>query len=326
MASTYDLKYVPPKKGDEWKPETLVGALQQRQKLENLNPQSKKDLETIANTYTGAEVLNKATEKDVGEYVDAYKAGFDTRTAEYVLGNLKSAIKDTDQQRLIPLAMQLPVKKRKAGEGTELSEDDKKYNAVVEAVLNLREIDEARQNEEGLEAEVKKELEGINDDSKKFWSRHLGSEKIYNHRRGKAVNKAVGQIGAYGLAPYFSEAIKLSDVAEAEFAEKAKSLEETMKKEIESLAASTGVSPTPQQIGEVKDKYAPETEKLQEEYVPLIRVGKMNVKQFILNGQGKEIPGLNSLIANKYLTLKAEEEAKEAAKKKAEEEEAAKKK
>jgi hypothetical protein len=319
MASGYDLKYTSIKKGEEWKPEILAGALDKRRAFAKLNPQSGKDLETIANNYISPVLLTTSSEEDIARAVKGYGNFLDSATNDYVLSNLKSAVGYADQQRLIPIALNLPTKKRKAKEGQELSEEDKKYNGVVDAVLKMKEIAQARQSKEGLAKEVEKEFEGATDISKKFWLSYWGAEKVYAYRQEKAQNAAIKSIIGYGLAPYFSAAIKVSDSAESEFADKSKKLETTLTEEVKAIKTKTGLDATPLEVAKIRDKYTPEIEKLQKEYSSLL-----GAKQFILNG-AEEMPGLISLVEGKYLADKKQKEAEEAAKKKAEEAAKAKK-
>ncbi len=312
MGSSYDLKYLPPKPGDEWKPETLVSSMGRIREFRGLNPQSGKGLERIANEYIAPEILSLGSEEEISKVVNSYSGMIDSSVGSYVINNLNKALGYVDQRALLPIALNLPVKKRKAKDGEELSDKDKKYNDVADSILRLKRISEARKSKEGLVKEIEAELEGADERSKEFWLKTLGAEAIYEHRQMKSHNVSIKKVIDYGLAPYFSDALKLSDSSERDFAEKKKKLDSKMQEEFNALASRAGLPPTPKEIGLIRDKYAPEFEKLKGEFA-----GYTNARQLILEGHGEEMPGLISLVEFKYLQdkKKKEEEAKKAEKK-----------
>jgi hypothetical protein len=300
MASGYDLKYVPPKKGDEWKPETLVGSLEKIQKLGKLNPNSGKDLETIMGEFMGPELGNFGAEQR-GAVLNSYANSVNSSIGDYVLGNVKDVVDYVGKQKVLPLAAKLPYSARKAAEGATLSESDVKYNAIVSAGDSFKKIIEAVKTEEGAKKELEAEFAGTSDFAKQVWLRALGPQAFLQYRVEKAQNKLLKAIDDYGVAAYIKDAVAISDKAEKEFNDKKKSIMEKQKSELEEKLSAGTV--TPMDEAKLNDKYAAEIAEVQKKYA-----GLQDARQFVLIG-AEETQGLLGLVASKYDFEKKKAEA-----------------
>lgn len=315
MPSTYDLKYVPPKKGDEWKPETLVDALGKARQLSSLDPSSGKGLESLMNDFLGPEFGNFDSEMR-NAALEGYKGMVSSSIGEYAIGNIKDIVGYVGKQKVMPLAINLPYVARKPAEGTALSDSDKKYNEISSAGDKLKKIAEAVKTKEGIKKELDAEFEGVNEFSKNFWLGLLGADIFINYRSQKAQKKLIKAIDEYGVVTYIKDSLAISDKAEKELKEKANEINERAQSELEEKASSGTI--TPLEEGKIRDKYSAELSEVKEKYA-----GLTGARQFILNGT-EEMPGLLGLVAGKYESEKKKKEAE--AKKKAEEAKAKEKK
>lgn len=308
MPSTYDLKYVPPKKGDEWKPAVLAGALGKARQLSSLDPSSGKGLESLMNDFLGPEFGNFDAEMR-NAALEGYKGMVNSSIGDYVIGNVKDAVSYVGNQHALPLAMNLPYAKRKAEEGKELSDSDKKYNAIVSAGDSLKQIAEAVKTKEGKQKELDSEFQGVNEFSKKFWLGLLGADAFIAYRSQKAQRKLQKAIMDYGITAYIKDALAVSEKAEKELSEKANAINEKAKSELEAKVSAGPISALEE--GKIRDKYSAELAEVKKKYA-----GLTGARQFLLNG-AEEMPGLVPLIEQKYAEEEAKKKAEEEKKKKA---------
>ncbi|VVB79551.1 Uncharacterised protein [uncultured archaeon] len=314
MPSGYDLKYVPPKKGDGWKPEVLAGALGKARQLNSLDPSSGKGLESLMNDFLGPEFVNFDAEMR-NAALEGYKGMVNSSIGDYVIGNVKDAVGYVGNQQVLPLAINLPYAKRKAEDGKELSDSDKKYNSIVSAGDSLKKIVEAVKTKDGAQKELDAEFDGVNDFSKKFWLGLLGAEAFIKYRSQKAQRKLQKAIVDYGVTTYIKDALAISEKSEKELSEKANAINEKAKSELEAKLSAGPI--TPLEEGKIRDKYSAELAELQKKYT-----GLTGARQFLLNG-AEEMPGLLGLVEQKYKVEETKKKA-EAEKKKKEAEAKAK--
>lgn len=308
MASTYDLKYLPPKKGDGWKPETLASAVDKITKLGKLNPRSGKGLETLMNEYLSPELGNFSPEQ-ISAVVENYTSSINSSIGEYVLGNVKDVVSYVGKDSVLPLAANLPYSARKPAEGQQLSESDVKYNSIVSAGDSFKKLIGAVKTEDGAKKELDAEFSGTSDFAKSVWINALGPQAFLEYRLKKAEKKLSKAIEDYGLATYIKDAIAISDRAEKEFNEKTQEIINRQKSELEEKAKSGPM--TPMDEGKINDKYDAEISEVRKKYA-----GLTGAKQSILNG-AEGMPGLLNLSLEKYESDKKKKEA-EAKKKEAE--------
>jgi hypothetical protein len=304
MANGYDLKYLPPKKGDEWKPETLVGALEKTDKLSRLNHRSAKDLETLMGEYISPELGNFDVERREA-VVKGYQGLVNNSIGDYVIGNLKGAVDYAGQGKVLQIAANLPYQARKAQGETPLSESDQKYNEIAKAADKLRKMSEAVQQEGGVQKELDAEFEGVNEHSKAFWLNALGPKEIIQYRLQKAERKLLKAITDYGVVNYIKDAIAISDKAEKDFNKERKELEDKQKSELEGKMNAGPMSPMEE--AKLTDKYSAQFAEVEKKYQSL-----RGARQLLINGHGEQMPGLISLVNGRFQQEKKKKEEAEA--------------
>ena len=301
MASQPNVVFRPPKTGEAYDPKKVVETAEGIADFRRTDHSSKKGLEKLANQYMGSYITQLLDPDQVKRAVEFYGGYLSEGLGDYVLGGLSDAVKHVGPERVIPIALTLPTRK---GAGS-----NPKYDTAVDLVAKLRGFDEEARAPNGVEKLIDAEFAKQDDFSKGVWIKALGgTQGVIEHIKVSRARKAAEAIGDYGVADYMKVALSISESAEKDYKKEMGTLQEKMEGDLEKMREGSAVAPTPSQFGEIRDKYEPQEEAINKKYENLLGARRM-----ILEGSGRELPGIIALSIAKSKQKEKEDTKKAAA-------------